>query len=72
MNGGSAAISLVVIGASTGGPPALQTIFTSIRQKVPVAFAVSQHMPPGFTRAFADRLNKFCALDIREACSGIC
>jgi len=67
---GTGQISQVLIGASTGGPPALQTIFTGIRQPIPVAFAISQHMPPGFTRAFAERLNKFSALEISEACSG--
>ena len=45
-------VKYVVIGASTGGPPALQAIFSNIKQKIPVSFAVSQHMPPGFTRAF--------------------
>jgi len=60
----------VVIGASTGGPPALQTILAAIRPPVPVGFAIAQHMPPGFTRAFADRLNKFCALEVCEASSG--
>lgn len=64
------AFKYVVIGASTGGPPALQSIFSHIKQKVPVSFAVSQHMPPGFTRAFAERLNKFSALDIKEAENG--
>lgn len=64
------AIRHVVIGASTGGPPALQAIFSKIKQQVPVSFSVAQHMPPGFTRAFADRLNKFCALDIKEAENG--
>ena len=63
-------IKYVVIGASTGGPPALQSIFSNIKQKIPIGFAVSQHMPPGFTRAFADRLNKFSALDIKEAENG--
>jgi len=63
-------ISLVAIGASTGGPPALQAIFSAIQRPLPVAFAVSQHMPPGFTRAFAERLNKSSALEIREAASG--
>jgi len=61
---------MVVIGSSTGGPPALQTIFSSIQEPVPVGFAVAQHMPPDFTRAFADRLNRFSALDIREAADG--
>jgi two-component system chemotaxis response regulator CheB len=63
-------VSHVVIGASTGGPPALQQIFSALQQPIPVAFALAQHMPPGFTKAFADRLNKFSALEIREACSG--
>lgn len=63
-------VTQVVIGASTGGPPALQAIFAAIQRPIPVAFAVSQHMPPGFTRAFAERLNKCSALEIREACTG--
>ncbi|MFA7535799.1 MAG: chemotaxis response regulator protein-glutamate methylesterase [Desulfuromonadales bacterium] len=62
--------SQVVIGSSTGGPPALQAIFSAIREPLPIGFAVSQHMPPGFTRAFAERLNKFTAIEVREAESG--
>lgn len=61
---------LVVIGSSTGGPPALQGIFSAIQEPIPVAFVVAQHMPPDFTRAFADRLNRFSALEIREAADG--
>jgi two-component system chemotaxis response regulator CheB len=61
---------MVVIGASTGGPPALQNILSAILDEMPVAFAVAQHMPPGFTRAFAERLNRFSALTIKEAASG--
>jgi two-component system chemotaxis response regulator CheB len=64
------ATTLVVIGASTGGPPALQTIFSAIREPLPVAFAIAQHMPPGFTRAFAERMNKLSALTISEAADG--
>lgn len=60
---------MVVIGSSTGGPPALQNIFSAIQDELPVAFAVAQHMPPDFTRAFAERLNRFSALKIREAAS---
>jgi len=63
-------VELVAVGASTGGPPALQAIFSSIQRPLPVAFAVSQHMPPGFTRAFAERLNKSSAMEIREASTG--
>ncbi|TYP00137.1 two-component system chemotaxis response regulator CheB [Geothermobacter ehrlichii] len=60
----------VVIGASTGGPPALQAIFSAIQHRPGIRFAVSQHMPPGFTHAFAERLNKFTALDVKEAENG--
>jgi len=62
--------NMVVIGSSTGGPPALQNIFSAIQEEIPVAFAVAQHMPPDFTRAFAERLNRFSALKIREAENG--
>lgn len=61
---------VVVIGSSTGGPPALQAIFSAIQQPVGAGFAVAQHMPADFTRAFADRLNRFSALEIREAADG--
>ena len=61
---------MVVIGSSTGGPPALQNIFSAIQDEIPVAFAVAQHMPADFTRAFAERLNRFSALHIRQAADG--
>jgi two-component system chemotaxis response regulator CheB len=67
---GQQAAALVVIGASTGGPPALQAIFSAFREPLPVAFAIAQHMPPGFTRAFAERMNKLSALTIAEASDG--
>jgi len=60
----------VVIGSSTGGPPALQTILSEIKESIPVGFAIAQHMPPGFAKAFADRLNNVCALEIKEAQTG--
>ncbi len=63
-------ISQVVIGASTGGPPALQAVLSAIDSPLPIGIAISQHMPPVFTKAFADRLNKFCALQVKEAESG--
>lgn len=65
-----ATIDLVAIGASTGGPPALQSIFSSFEHKFPFAVVVSQHMPAGFTRAFADRLNRSSPFDIKEADDG--
>lgn len=63
-------IDLVAIGSSTGGPPALQQIFSAFEQKYPFAIVVSQHMPAGFTKAFADRLNRSSLFDIKEAEDG--
>jgi len=60
-------IDLVAIGASTGGPSALQTVFSSLPGQVPTAFVVSQHMPAGFTRAFAERLGRNSQLAVKEA-----
>ena len=70
MPSASSDFPVVAIASSTGGPPALQTIFSAITSPVPVAFVVAQHMPPDFTRAFAERLNRFSALEIREAVDG--
>ncbi|MDO3380044.1 protein-glutamate methylesterase/protein-glutamine glutaminase [Geoalkalibacter halelectricus] len=67
---GAAGSRLVLIGASTGGPPAIQTILSAIKGGRSHMFAISQHMPAGFTRAFAERLNKFCELEVIEARSG--
>lgn len=64
------AIDLVAIGSSTGGPPALQQIFSAFEQKYPFAIVVSQHMPPGFTKAFAERLNRSSHFDVKEAEDG--
>lgn len=64
------AIDLVAIGSSTGGPPALQQIFSAFEKKYPFAIVVSQHMPAGFTKAFADRLNRSSHFDIKEAEDG--
>jgi len=63
-------IDIVAIGSSTGGPPALQSIFSSFEHKYPFAVVVSQHMPAGFTRAFAERLNRSSPFDIKEAEDG--
>jgi two-component system chemotaxis response regulator CheB len=61
---------LVAIGSSTGGPPALQLIFSAFTRQYPFAVVVSQHMPAGFTKAFADRLNRTSRFDIKEAEDG--
>jgi two-component system chemotaxis response regulator CheB len=63
-------VSVVAIGASTGGPPALQSIFESLPANLPFSLLVSQHMPPGFTRTFAERLNRTSGFEVAEACEG--
>ncbi|ABQ27299.1 protein-glutamate methylesterase/protein-glutamine glutaminase [Geotalea uraniireducens] len=63
-------VDIVAIGASTGGPPALQSIFSAFAEPLPVAVVVSQHMPAGFTRAFAERLNRTSGFEIKEAKDG--
>jgi two-component system chemotaxis response regulator CheB len=67
---GGASRDVVAIGSSTGGPPALQKILKAFPDRLPFAVAVSQHMPSGFTRAFADRLNRMCTFEVREAADG--
>ena len=62
-------IELVAIGCSTGGPPALQHVFQSL-PLLPLPFIVAQHMPPTFTRLFAERVNKLTPYDVREGRDG--
>ncbi len=63
-------IEVVAIAASTGGPPALQAILTSLPANLSAGIVIAQHMPAGFTRSFAERLNKLSALVVREAAAG--
>jgi len=60
----------IVIGASTGGPPALQKVLSSFPGGFQVGIAIAQHMPPGFTRAFAERLDRLTSFEVREAEDG--
>jgi two-component system chemotaxis response regulator CheB len=62
-------IELVVVGCSTGGPPALQHLFQAL-PRLPVPFVVAQHMPPTFTRLFAERVNKLTPFEVREGRDG--
>lgn len=62
--------SMVVIGASTGGPPAIQTVLSMLPADVPAAVAISQHMPAGFTRTFAERLDRLSPIHVKEADDG--
>lgn len=60
-------IEMVAIGASTGGPAALQVVLSMLPGNFPVPILISQHMPYGFTRQFASRMNKVSALTVKEA-----
>jgi two-component system, chemotaxis family, protein-glutamate methylesterase/glutaminase len=57
---------LIAIGASTGGTQAIETVLTRMPADVP-PIVIAQHMPAGFTRAFAERLNGVCAMRVVEA-----
>ncbi|WP_205342182.1 protein-glutamate methylesterase/protein-glutamine glutaminase [Denitrificimonas caeni] len=61
---------LVAIGTSTGGPVALQRVLTQLPANFPAPIVMIQHMPAAFTKAFADRLNKLCQIDVKEAEEG--
>ena len=63
-------IEIVAIASSTGGPPAIQAILTALPPDFGAAIVISQHMPPGFTKSFAERLNKLTPLIVSEAAAG--
>jgi two-component system chemotaxis response regulator CheB len=63
-------IGYVAIGASTGGPVALQEVLSRIPASFPFGIMVGIHMPRAFTGPYADRLNTKCSLAIREAVDG--
>lgn len=61
---------VLIIGSSTGGPAALQHILTRFPSDFPLPIIVIQHMPVGFTKSLADRLNGLCALRVKEITHG--
>jgi two-component system chemotaxis response regulator CheB len=60
---------VIAMAASTGGTEALRHILVNLPPTVP-GVVVVQHMPPNFTKAFAQRLNKLCRLEVSEARNG--
>jgi len=66
-NSNSISPAIVALGTSTGGPKALQEILPLFPPDLSVPLLIVQHMPLGFTAAFAQRLNSLCSLTVREA-----
>ena len=64
------AADLCVLGASTGGPAAIQQVLEALPADFALPLAIVQHMPPGFTGPFARRLDQRCRLRVREAVDG--
>lgn len=60
-------IEIIAIGISTGGPNALREVFKMIDPHLKQPILVVQHMPAGFTKEFAQSLNKICPLEVHEA-----
>ncbi len=62
----SGAYDVIVIGASTGGPPTVERVRQTLGPSISVPIVVVQHMPVGFTQAFAERLNAYLPLQVSE------
>ena len=61
--------AIIAIGASTGGTEAIAAVLSATPRSAP-AIVIVQHIPSGFSRAFANRLNENCALEVKEAEDG--
>jgi two-component system chemotaxis response regulator CheB len=61
--------AVIAIGASTGGTEAITQVLERLPENMP-GIVIAQHIPPGFSRAFAERLNRQCALAVKEAEDG--
>ena len=63
-------VEIVAIGASTGGPNALEAVLQDLPANFPVPIVIVQHMPPVFTKRLADRLTEKCKIRVEEAVTG--
>jgi two-component system chemotaxis response regulator CheB len=66
---GHSSRDLILLGASTGGTEALREVLTHLPDGLP-PIAIVQHIPPVFSKTFADRLDALCAFEVREAVDG--
>jgi len=60
---------MIAVGSSTGGTRALEVVLPALPPNIP-GMVIVQHMPPVFTRSFADRLNTICQVNVKEAENG--
>lgn len=68
---GAPAAMAVAIAASTGGPPALETVFAGLSADLPAAYLVVQHLPAGFTSSLVRRLQRVTSVNVVEAEAGM-
>lgn len=61
---------VIVIGSSTGGPPAIEKIITKLPENLPVPVLIAQHMPSNFVPSFANRLDQLTKLKVSMARKG--
>jgi two-component system, chemotaxis family, protein-glutamate methylesterase/glutaminase len=61
---------MIALGISTGGPNALRQVFSQISPRMPLPIVVVQHMPAGFTKEFANSLDRISPLEVKEAQTG--
>lgn len=64
-------INVIVVGASTGGPVALQALLEELPADFPIPIVIAQHMPALFTKSFSERLNAVCNMNVWEGRDGM-